>query len=104
MKRLHDLLPAPAWMLPRLSRDAAEKTWRCQTCGVVSPIALADEWYARRLCSCERAAFDARQLRELQEEQRQVRTALTYTWLGRAWSEPGLAAKTFATFQSERQP
>jgi DNA replication protein DnaC len=40
----------------------------------------------------------------LQEEQRQVRTALTYTWLGRAWSEPGLAAKTFATFRGERQP
>ncbi|MGZ3626538.1 MAG: DnaA ATPase domain-containing protein [Ktedonobacteraceae bacterium] len=104
MKRLHDLLPAPAWMLPRLSRNAAEKTWMCQTCGVVPPIALADGWFARRLCRCERAAFDARQLHQLQEEQRQVRTALTYTWLGRAWSEPGLAAKTFATFRGERQP
>ena len=77
MKRLHDLLPAPAWMLPRLSRNAAEKTWTCPTCGVVLPIALAEGWYARRLCRCERAAFDARQLHQLQEEQRQVRTALT---------------------------
>ncbi len=34
----------------------------------------------------------------------QARTALTYTWLGRAWSEPGLAAKTFASFRRERQP
>ncbi len=104
MKRLHDLLPAPAWMLPRLSRNAAEKTWTCSTCGVVPPIALADGWFARRLCRCERAAFEAEQLRLLQQEQRQVRTALTYTWLGRAWSEPGLAAKTFATFRGERQP
>jgi DNA replication protein DnaC len=104
MKRLHDLLPAPAWMQPRLSQNAAEKTWSCPTCGVVSPIALADGWFARRLCSCEHAAFEAEQLRLLQEEQRQVRTALTYTWLGRAWSEPGLVEKTFATFRGERQP
>jgi DNA replication protein DnaC len=104
VKRVHDLLPAPAWMLPHLSRDAAEKTWTCPACGVVPPIALAEGWYARRLCRCERAAFDARQLRQLQEEQRQARTALTYSWLGRAWSEPGLAAKTFATFRQERQP
>jgi DNA replication protein DnaC len=104
MKRLHDLLPAPAWMLPRLSRDAAEKTWTCPTCGVVPPIALSDKWFARRLCMCERVAFDARQLRQLQEEQRHARRALTYTWLGRAWSEPGLAKKTFVTFRRERQP
>ena len=104
MKRVHELLPAPAWMMPRLSRDAAEKTWTCPTCGVVPPIALADGWYARRLCGCERAAFDARQQHQLQEEQRHVRTALTYTWLGRAWSESGLATKTFATFKPERQP
>src|SRR5205823_5881762 len=30
--------------------------------------------------------------------------ALTYTWLGRAWAEPGLAAKTFETFHSTQQP
>ena len=77
MKRLHDLLPAPTWMLPRLSRNPAEKTWTCSTCGVIPPIALADGWYARRLCRCERATFDARQMHELQEEQRQLRTALT---------------------------
>jgi DNA replication protein DnaC len=104
MKRLHDLLPAPAWMQPRLSRNADEKTWMCPTCGVVSPIVLAEGWYARRLCRCERAAFEAEQLCLLQEEQRRVHTALTYTWLGRAWSEPGLAEKTFATFRGERQP
>jgi len=91
-------------MLPRLSRNAAEKTWTCPTCGVIPPIALADGWFARRLCRCERAAFEAEQVHQLQEEQRQTRTALTYTWLGRAWSEPGLAAKTFATFRGERQP
>jgi DNA replication protein DnaC len=104
VKRLHDLLRAPAQMLPRLSRDAAEKTWTCQACGIVPPIAFADGWYARRLCRCERVAFDAQHLRQLQEEQAHVRIALTYTWLGSAWSEPGLAAKTFASFQRERQP
>jgi DNA replication protein DnaC len=104
MKRVHEILPAPAWMVPRLSRNAAEKTWTCPACGVVPPIALADGWYARRLCRCERAAFNAQQLRQLREEQVHVRTALTYTWLGSAWSEPGLAAKTFASFQRERQP
>jgi DNA replication protein DnaC len=104
VKRVHKLLPAPAWMVPRLSRDAAEKTWTCPACGVVPPIALADGWYVRRLCRCERAAFDARQLHQLQEEQRHVRTTLTYTWLSSAWSEPELAAKTFAGFKQERQP
>jgi DNA replication protein DnaC len=90
-------------MLPRLSREAAVKTWTCPACGVVPPIVMAGGWYARRLCRCERAAFEAQQLRQLQEEMRHARTALTYTWLGRAWSEPGLAAKTFATFHQERQ-
>jgi DNA replication protein DnaC len=71
---------------------------------VVQPIALAGGWYARRLCRCERTAFDAQQLHQLREEQRQVRITLTYTWLGRAWSESELAAKTFATFRQERQP
>ena len=104
MKRLRDLLPAPASMVPRLSRVAAEKTWTCVECGVVPPIAFADGWFARRLCKCERAAFDAKQLRQVWEEQRYARTILTYTWLGHAWSEPGLAAKTFASFRSERQP
>lgn len=104
MKRLRDLLPAPVWMLPRLSQNAEEKTWTCPTCGVVPPIALADGWYARRLCNCERADFDAEQLRLRQEEQRHARAALTYIWLGRAWSEPGLAAKTFVTFRGDRQP
>jgi DNA replication protein DnaC len=40
----------------------------------------------------------------LQEEQRQVRMMLTYTWLGRTWPEPELADKIFATFRQERQP
>jgi DNA replication protein DnaC len=104
VKRLHDLLQAPASMVPRLSREAAEKTWTCPACGVVPPIAFADGWFARRLCKCERAAFDAQQLRQVREEQRHVRIELTYTWLGSAWSEPGLAAKTFASFRCERQP
>jgi DNA replication protein DnaC len=90
-------------MLPRLSQDAAEKTWTCCACGVVLPIALAGGWYARRLCRCERTAFETQQLHLLQEEVRHAHTALTYTWLGRAWSEPGLAAKTFATFHQKRQ-
>jgi replicative DNA helicase len=90
-------------MLPRLSREAAEKIWTCPVCGLVTPIALAGGWYARRLCRCERVAFDARQLLQLQEELVMARTTLTYTWLGRAWSEAGLAAKTFATFRQDRQ-
>jgi DNA replication protein DnaC len=104
MKPLHELLPAPTWMQPRLSRVAEEKTWMCPTCGVVPPIALAEGWYARRLCRCERAAFDAEQQRSLQEEQRRARIVLTYTWLGSSWSEPKLVHKTFATFQGKRQP
>lgn len=104
MKRLHNLYPAPAWAIPRLSRDPEEKTWTCPRCGVVPPIAFTDGWYARRPCACERAAFEARQLRQLREELAQARQALTYTWLGRAWAEPGLFAKTFETFQRERQP
>jgi DNA replication protein DnaC len=70
----------------------------------VPPIALAEGWFARRLCRCELAAFEAKQLRSLQEEQRQALIALTYTWMGRPWSEPALAGKTFASFRGELQP
>jgi DNA replication protein DnaC len=104
MKRLRNLYPAPAWALSRLSRQPQDKTWICPQCGVVPPIAFAEGWYARRPCACERAAFEAEQLRKLAAELVQARTALTYTWLGRAWAEPGLSAKTFETFHGERQP
>src|ERR1700694_594853 len=103
MKRVRNLYPAPSWALPRLSREPAEKTWSCPACGVVPPIAFADGWYARRPCTCERAAYDAEQPRQLAAELVQARRALTYTWLGRAWAEPGLADKTFASFRRERQ-
>jgi DNA replication protein DnaC len=104
MKRLRNLYPAPAWALPRLSREPQEKTWICPQCGMVPPIAFAEGWYARRPCACERAAWEAEQTRQLQAELVQARAALTYTWLGRAWAEPGLSARTFETFHGERQP
>jgi DNA replication protein DnaC len=104
MKRVRNLYPAPAWALPRLSREPQEKTWTCPTCGVVPPIAFSDGWYARRPCACEHAAFEAEQIRKLAAELAQARQALTYTWVGRAWAEPGLSAKTFETFQRKRQP
>ncbi len=43
-------------------------------------------------------------LAQFAAELMQARRALTYTWLGRAWAEPGLADKTFASFRRERQP
>jgi DNA replication protein DnaC len=104
MKRLRNLYPAPAWALSRLSRQPYDKTWTCPQCGVVPPIVFADGWYARRPCACERAAREAEQIRTLAAELAQARQALTYTWLGRAWAEPGLSAQTFETFQRERQP
>src|SRR5690348_11930251 len=103
MKHIRNLSPAPAWARPRLSQDPAEKTWTCPTCGMVPPLAFADGWYARRPCACERAAREAREVAQLRAELLQARAALTYTWLGRAWAEPGLASKTFETFQRERQ-
>ncbi len=104
MKRIRNLYPAPVWARSRLSQDPAEKTWTCPTCGTVPPLAFADGWYARRPCACERAAREAEETRKLTAELAQARTALTYTWLGCAWAEPGLAAKTFETFQRQRQP
>jgi DNA replication protein DnaC len=104
MKRLRNLYSAPAWALPRLSREPQEKTWICPQCGVVPPIVFAEGWYARRPCACERAAQEAREIEQLRTETMQARQALTYTWLGRAWAEPGLSARTFETFQRERQP
>jgi DNA replication protein DnaC len=103
MKRLRNLYSAPTWALPRLSRSPAEKTWTCPQCGVVPPIVFADGWYARRPCACERAAREAEQTHKLAVELGQARTAVTYTWVGRAWADPKLAAKTFATFRRERQ-
>jgi DNA replication protein DnaC len=105
MHRLRKCLPAaPAGMAPWMSRDPREKTWTCAQCGEVPPIAFANGWYTRRMCACESAALDAREVRILREEQRMARRAFTYTWLGRAWSEPALFSKTFATFKREQQP
>jgi len=106
MKKLRDglrLPNAPAAMRARLSFDPAEKTWTCPTCGVIPPITFAGGWYARRPCRCEEAAREAHELARLRAEVVQARAALTYTWLGHAWAEQGLAAKTFATFDRERQ-
>lgn len=104
MKRVRSLYPAPAWALPRLSREPQDKTWTCATCGIVPPLAFADGWFARRPCACERAAREAEETRKLAAELAEARKAHTYTWLGRAWAEPHLAAKTFETFRSARQP
>ena len=107
MKRLRDDLPLPTALrarLSRLSHDPAEKTWTCPTCGVVPPLAFAGGWYARRPCHCEEAAREAEELARLRAQVARARAALTYTWLGRAWAEPGLAEKAFATFERERQP
>ena len=104
MKKLRELLPAPGWALKLLSRNPADKTWICSHCGEISPIALAEGWYARRMCSCERAADEAQQVQQLREELKQARTASTYTWLGRTRSDRTLSEKTFANFRRERQP
>jgi DNA replication protein DnaC len=107
MKRLRDCLQlplAPRALLARLSHDPAEKTWTCPRCGVVPPLAFAGGWYARRPCRCEETAREAEELARLRAQVASARAALTYTWLGRAWAEPRLAARTFATFQRERQP
>jgi DNA replication protein DnaC len=104
MKRVCNLYPAPAWALSRLSREPQEKTWICPQCGVMPPIAFSDGWYARRPCACERAAIDAEQTCKLAAERAQARQAFTYTWVGRTWAEPGLAAETFQTFHVARQP
>lgn len=104
MKKLRELLPAPLAALKMLSRNPADKTWNCQRCGEVPPITLADGWYARRMCACERAAHERQQLQQLHDELALTQLALTYTWLGRAWSETALSEKTFENFQRERQP
>jgi DNA replication protein DnaC len=72
--------------------------------GNIPPLAFAEGWYARRPCRCEEAALEARELARIRTQIAQARAALTYTWLGRDWAEPGLAAQTFATFARERQP
>ena len=109
MKHLRDvpgrILPkAPRALLPRLSRDPAEKTWTCPRCGLIPPIAFAEGWYARRPCPCEEAAQEAREIRRLREQTAQARAALTFNWLGCAWSETELFTWTFEVFRRERQP
>lgn len=107
MKHLRDVLTlpkAPAALLERMSHDPAEKTWTCPVCGVIPPLAFLGGWYARRPCRCEEAAREAREIAHLRAQTIQARAALTYTWLGRAWAEPGLVTKTFETFERERQP
>jgi DNA replication protein DnaC len=86
-----------------MSQNQAEKTWTCPKCGVIPPVAFANGWYSRRMCACERATLEEREIEALKEEQRLARQAYTYTWLGKAWSESALLANTFATFRRERQ-
>ena len=95
---------APKALQARLSRDPAAKAWTCPRCGLIPPLAFAEGWYARRPCRCEEAAWEARERERLREETAHARAALTYTWLGRAWAEPHLSTRTFATFERERQP
>ncbi len=105
MHRLRECLPAtPSGFVPWMSQNPAEKTWTCQKCGTIPPVEFANGWYSRRMCSCERAALEVREIQALREEQQLARQAYTYAWLGKAWSEPALSAHTFATFKRERQP
>jgi DNA replication protein DnaC len=105
MHRLRECLPAtPSGFVSWMSQNPAEKTWTCPKCGTIPPIAFANGWYSRRMCACERAELEAREISALREEQRLARQAYTYIWLGKAWAEPALAANTFATFRREQQP
>ena len=104
MHQLRDLIRAPAAARKYLSQDPAEKTWTCPVCGLIPPFALAGGWYARRRCACEREAEERQAIQTLQHLSGQAQVVRTYTWLGPAWSEPGLAEKTFATFRRERHP
>jgi DNA replication protein DnaC len=105
MHTLRECLPAiPAAIVPWMSQNADEKTWTCPQCGVIPPIAFANGWYTRRMCACQRAALEAKEVQALREEQRLARQRYTYIWLGGAWSEPALSAKTFATFERDQQP
>ena len=105
MHRLRECLPAtPAGFVPWMSQNPAEKTWTCPRCGTIPPVAFANGWYSRHMCACERVALEAQEREALRDEQRLARQASTYTWLGKAWSEPALSANTFATFKRERQP
>jgi DNA replication protein DnaC len=104
MHRLREcLLSTPSGFVHWMSQDPKEKTWTCPQCGTIPPFAFANGWYSRRMCACERAELEVREMEALREEQRVARQVSTYSWLGKAWSEPTLAASTFATFKRERQ-
>ena len=100
---LRDLMPLPEAAARYVSQNAADKTWTCPTCGVISPLVLASGWYVRRKCSCERQAEEAELAEVIRRSVQQAQVALTYTWLGTAWTETALSGKTFATFQREWQ-
>src|SRR5690349_7333398 len=105
MHRLRECLPVvPSGFVTWMSQEPAEKTWTCPKCGTIPPVAFASGWYSRRMCACERAAFEAGEISLLREEQRSAREIYAYTWLGKAWAEPALTINTFATFRRERQP
>ncbi|MBO0781744.1 MAG: ATP-binding protein [Ktedonobacteraceae bacterium] len=98
----------PNWARRFLSQNPAEKTWTCDTCGEIEPFHFAQGWYARRRCACEERAEEQRQRqqvpRTLAEAIKDAQMAQTYTWLGAGWTASELEARTFSTFEQERQP
>ncbi len=104
MYHVNHLLPAPVGARQYLSMNPADKAWTCQRCGEIAPLPLAQGFYARRLCSCERARIERQHIDAVRQTLRQAQAEQTYSWLGREWMEEGVQGKTFATFQRDRQP
>ncbi len=94
----------PSWVHQFLSQNPSDKTWTCPQCGVIAPVRLTGEWYARGTCPCEVRAREAQIAQEQRQTLARQRREATYTWLGRAWSDERVTTQTFATFQRERQP
>lgn len=104
MHSIGHLLPAPMGARKYLSTNPADKTWSCPNCGDIAPLPLAEGFYARRLCACERRRIDVQQIDTMRQIVRQTQAEQTYSWIGRAWMEEGVQEKTFASFQRDRQP
>lgn len=76
----------------------------CTICGrVVEPLLLPSGRYIPRSCVCEREVRNQRKAKKAREERLHLLAARTYGWLGKEWSDMGLAAKTFAQFVVNKQ-
>jgi DNA replication protein DnaC len=92
----------------KVSQNEADLLYPCPTCHEVPGVIQRGQWYRRRLCACEKAAYERKSLQRYEQDKREAHLAVpkkdwaTYTWLGYDYS--ALAQRSLHNFEADLQP